>query len=397
MKNLPIGIQSFKKLREENRLYVDKTKYILQLVTTGSVYFLSRPRRFGKSLLVSTMTALFQGKKSLFEGLDIYDKWDWTQTNPVIRLDFAGINNDTAANLQADLEKVILKTAQEYGISLTREAAGSFFELISKLHQTTGRQVVVLIDEYDKPIIDHLTDLSVAEENRNVLKSFYGILKPADEHLRFVLLTGVSKFNKVSIFSELNNLNDITMDDRYASICGYTQTELETCFDEYIERLQEEYQMEKTDVLNTIRKWYDGYSWDGSTSVYNPFSTLLLFDKKIVSNYWFETGTPTFLINLIKEKNGIQFVLDSIMVEDAAFIGYDIRQIDIVPILFQTGYLTVKSKQTPAMAPPEYILGVPNKEVHDSLMRFLVSGYANFPVSQTDNLNSSKNNVRINI
>ncbi|GHT54732.1 ATPase AAA [Bacteroidia bacterium] len=383
MKNLPIGIQSFEVLRQGDWLYVDKTKIINELVTSGRVYFLSRPRRFGKSLLVSTMEALFQGKKSLFEGLDIYDKWDWTQTNPVIRLDFAGINNDTAANLQADLEKVILKTAQEYGISLTRVAAGSFFELISQLHQITGQQVVVLIDEYDKPIIDHLTDLSVAEENRNVLKSFYGILKPADEHLRFVLLTGVSKFNKVSIFSELNNLNDITMDDRYASICGYTQTELETCFDEYIEHLAGKNKLPKPDVLEGIRHWYNGYSWDGETSVYNPYSTLLLFDKQSFSNYWFESGTPTFLINLIKERNDIKPMLEPVAASDTTFMGFDINKIGIVPILFQTGYLTVKSKTEIPLEPPEFMLGVPNREVNDSFLSFLVSGYTNYPADQT--------------
>jgi Holliday junction resolvase-like predicted endonuclease len=384
MKKLPIGIQSFEDIRIKDFLYVDKTEIIHNLITSsGKAFFLSRPRRFGKSLLISTLEALFQGKKSLFEGLHIYDNWDWTQQNPVIRLDFAGINHDTSENLQKDIEQIILNIARQYGITLTRDAAGSFSELIGKMHETTGRQVVVLVDEYDKPIIEHLTDLNMAEENRKILKSFFQILKSADEHLRLVFLTGVSKFTKVSIFSELNNLNDITMDSECTAICGYTQTELETCFDEYIEQLAGKNKLSKANVLEGIRHWYNGYSWDGETAVYNPFSTLLLFKKQSFSNYWFETGTPSFLINLIKKRNDIKPMLEPVTIGDTAFMGFDIHQISIVPILFQTGYLTVKKKQFIPMKPAKYTLAIPNEEVNDSFLAFLVSSYAGYPVEQT--------------
>ncbi|GHV31121.1 ATPase AAA [Bacteroidia bacterium] len=385
MKNLPIGIQSFEVLRQGDWLYVDKTKIINELVTSGRVYFLSRPRRFGKSLLVSTMEALFQGKKSPFEGLYIYDKWDWTQQNPVIRLDFGGRANASEEELKISLNHFLDVTANENQISLTGETlSDKFMDLIKGLHRSTGRQVVVLIDEYDKPIIDHLSEPEIASAIRTILKNFYQVLKAADEHLRLVFLTGVSKFTKVSIFSELNNLSDITMDARYAAICGYTQSELETCFDDYIERLADKNKLPKADVLEGIRHWYNGYSWDGEISVYNPFSTLLLFDKQSFSNYWFESGTPTFLIDLIKKKNDIQSVSEDITVSESTFMGFDINYIDTVQMLFQTGYLTVKKKIFVPLAPSRYILGLPNEEVKVSMMLYLVSGYTNQHPSQTE-------------
>ncbi|GHT55103.1 ATPase AAA [Bacteroidia bacterium] len=383
MKKLPIGTQSFKKLRQQDCLYVDKTEDIFNLITSGSVYFLSRPRRFGKSLLISTMDALFRCEKSLFEGLYIYDKWDWTQKSPVIRLDFAKQSFDNSEMLRSSLFSFMRDMAEEHGVVLeSPELSDRFAELIAKVHKRTGQQVVVLIDEYDKPIIDHLTDLPIADANRKVLKGFFGVLKASDEHLRFVFLTGVSKFSKVSIFSELNNLADISMDSRYASICGYTQDELETCFDEYIARLAETCQLTKSDVLGGIRHWYNGYSWDGKTSVYNPFSTLLLFDTQTFSNYWFESGSPTFLINMVRERNDIKPLMGEIAVDETSFVGFDINQIGLTQILFQTGYLTVKTKQFIPMKPPKYTLAIPNEEVNDSFLAFLVSSYTGYSADQ---------------
>jgi hypothetical protein len=385
MQKLPIGIQSFEKLRNSNCLYVDKTQDILRLITTGTTFFLSRPRRFGKSLLVSTLEQIFKGNKALFEGLYIYDKWDWAEQNPVIHLDFGGLAYRTIDELQLSLNFFVDSLATNYQLSLKGVTlSNKFAELIEKLHQTTGQQVVVLIDEYDKPIIDHLTDLEMAAANRIILHDFYQVLKAADEHLRFIFLTGVSKFSKVSVFSGLNNLNDITLDAQYASICGYTQTELEFYFDSYIERLAEHEELTKQETIEKIKRWYDGYSWDGKTFVYNSFSTLLFFSKQVFTDHWFATGTPTFLINLIKERNNVKIVLDPIRLPAASFDSFDIQSIDPQILLFQTGYLTIKKKEKdPFGEQPLYTLGIPNEEVHQALTVHLVAGYAAQSISET--------------
>jgi hypothetical protein len=321
----------------------------------------------------------------LFEGLYIYDHWDWTQQYPVIRLDFGEINNETPGSLQQDVEQVILSMAERYGITLTRESAGSFAELIQKLHQSTGRRVVVLVDEYDKPITDHLSDMQTANANRNVLHDFYQVLKAADEHLRFVFLTGVSKFAGVSIFSALNNLNDITLDDEYASICGYTQEELESYFPEYLDNAAAHIGMEREELLEAIRFHYNGYSWNGKTPVYNPFSTLLFFDKRVFDNYWFSTGTPTFLIELLKEHNELERVLKPITVPSSSFSSYDPARISEVPLLFQTGYLTVKDREL-VQGVPKYTLGIPNSEVRESLLENLLNAYSAYPIDRMEEL-----------
>ncbi|GHV65653.1 ATPase AAA [Bacteroidia bacterium] len=387
MKSLPLGTQSFSVLRNNDYLYVDKTEVIHRLITSGRVYFLSRPRRFGKSLLISTLYALFNGQKELFEGLYIYDKWDWEQTNPVLRIDFSGMGHDNADELMLSLTNFVDGIARKYQFSLTEAPlSDKFKEAIELLHQSTGRKVVILIDEYDKPIIDHITEIDSADANRKILKSFFGVFKAVDEHLRFLMLTGVSKFTKVSIFSELNNLTDITMDTKYAAICGYTQTELETSFDENIEELAVLNGMDKPSALLHLRKWYNGYSWDGETSVYNPYTTLLLFYHKAISNYWFESGSPTFLIDLMKQRDDIHLFMNPVVMPADAFTGYDISNIDTKTLLFQTGYLTIKSVQKVPMLPSIFTLGIPNDEVYNSLMLFLVSGYANSTPSETSQL-----------
>ncbi len=383
MKRLPIGIQSFEELRRLNCVYVDKTPQIYSLIENGKYYFLSRPRRFGKSLLVSTLEEIFRGNKALFEGLYIYDKIEWLK-HPVIKLDFGAINYQTPEALEKDLFNIMSGIATREGIVLTRNSAGSFAELIEELYRKTGRQVAVLIDEYDKPIIDHLPDLALSNANRAVLKNYYQVLKAMDAQLCFVFLTGVSKFSKVSIFSGLNNLRDITLSTGYASLCGYTQEELETCFDEHIENLAQSLQTNRFDILSEIKNWYNGYTWDGITSVYNPFSTLLLFAEKVFDNFWFATGTPTFLVNLIKERNDVKALLEPVAVEASGFDSFEPEAIDTKQLLFQTGYLTVKSiAKSRFSAAMMYTLGVPNEEVRRSLMTYLVGSYANYPASDT--------------
>jgi hypothetical protein len=384
MKNLPLGTQSFSVLRSTDCLYVDKTAYIHRMTGSGRIYFLSRPRRFGKSLLVSTLDALFKGQKELFEGLYIYDKWDWTQQYPVIRIDFGGLSHRTTEALINSLSDLVKITASKNGIVLeSTELPDRFRELIEQLHSSTGQPVVVLVDEYDKPITDHLSNPEVMQTNRETLHDFYQVLKAADEHIRFIFLTGVSKFSGVSVFSALNNPDDITLDDRYASICGYTQEELESNFTEYIAAAAQKLSMSRETLLDEIRTWYDGYSWDGETPVYNPYSTMSFFKKERFTDYWFRTGTPTFLMELLKSRNQLQPVLEPIEADESAFDSYDSANIGEMPLLFQTGYLTIKQRVfNNGMA--KYTLDLPNSEVRNAFMKHLLSAYCNYPVEQIE-------------
>ncbi|WP_056928545.1 ATP-binding protein, partial [Candidatus Symbiothrix dinenymphae] len=343
----------------------------------------SRPRRFGKSLLVSTMEAIFKGNKALFKGLWIENNWDWTQQFPVIRLDFGGMALHTPEALVRSLKASLKEIAQANEIELeTEDVAHQFRELIHKLHQSKKQQVVVLIDEYDKPIIDHLSDLKKADKMRTILHDFYQVMKAADEHLRFVFLTGVSKFSKVSIFSGLNNLRDITLDEQFATICGYTQAELESNFDAHIELLAAKEQTTKQATIDEIRRWYDGYSWDGFNFVYNPFSTLLLFAARVFKDHWFATGSPTFLVNLIKERNDVKLFLEPIILPAAHFDSFDIKAIDPQVLLFQTGYLTIKKiEKSQFSSTMLYTLGVPNEEVNQALTIHLLASYVAAPLS----------------
>jgi hypothetical protein len=365
MKKLPIGIQSFEKLRQENYLYVDKTEDIFRLITSGSIYFLSRPRRFGKSLLISTMDELFKGNRSLFEGLWIYYKWDWTQQHPVIRIDWTRIKHLNKDEMERSMSTFLNQQASIHQIVLISEyASDCFAELIETLHRKTGKKVTVLIDEYDSPILNTMGKAE-AEGVREFLQDFYKILKATDDHLQFIFLTGVTK---VSIFSVLNSPNDITIDNQYSSICGYTQKELERDFLEHINDTALHLGMTREDLLAKIRKMYDGYTWDGETSVYNPYSTLLFFDKRKFSNYWFETGTPTFLINRLKKRDLAETVLEPISVDSSAFNSFDPDALEDIPLLFQTGYLTIKDQKI-TQGDAQYTLGIPNLEVKESLMR----------------------------
>ena len=379
MKKLPDGIQSFPKLRNGDYLYVDKTEHIFGMIKYEKPFFLSRPRRFGKSLLLSTIEEIFEGNKSLFEGLYIYNKWDWEQKFPVIRLDFGGIANNSPEILQESLTNAVNRNAKKYGIKLNYSfLSDKFSELIEKMHESTGKKVVILIDEYDKPITDRIDTPEIMAGNKKILHDFYQILKVCDKHIRFIFMTGVSKFAGLTIFSGLNNLNDITLDEKFASICGYTQEELEHYFTEYLDVFAAKYNMSKEELLDAIRHWYNGFSWDGKTMVYNPYSTLLFFDKLEFSNYWFSSGTPTFLIEILKKRNNLKPILEPITSDSSIFNSFDPFSISEIALLFQTGYLTVKNKEFTNFQ-YLYTLDIPNNEVKDSLLKYLLNAYSYYP------------------
>lgn len=371
MRRLPIGVQNFVELIEKECVYVDKTIYIYRLLQSGaSSFFLSRPRRFGKSLLLSTMKAIFEGRKELFEGLYIYDKINWQEPRPVVHLDMSGLDTRSAERFETSISFRLHSMAERAGIGLIAISSGDrLYELIEKLYAKTGSRVVVLIDEYDKPIQDILHKPDLAAEIREILRNFYTILKLKAEQLHFVFLTGVSKISQVSIFSGLNNLKDLTLDEDYAGICGYTQRELEANFSDYIGQLGSKEALGREQVLEKIKYWYNGYSWNGETFVYNPYSTLLLFDSNKFLAHWFRTGTPTFLLELMEERRDFSPVLEESIIVDQEFSdSQTLERMDAVPLFFQTGYLTIKKR-----AGEKYQLEIPNNEVKISLSNFLLS------------------------
>ena len=369
MKKLPIGIQEFRKLREGGYIYVDKTEYIYKLITEGSYYFLSRPRRFGKSLLVNTLAELFSGCKELFKGLWIENKIEWDK-HPVIHFDFSRMGYKEVG-LEIALGKSLNNNAEQNNVKLTNKGiALRFEELIQKCHEKFGKGAAILIDEYDKPIIDFLDKESIhkAHEHRETLKSFYSILKGNDAHIRFLFMTGVSKFSKVSVFSDLNHLMDITTVDDFAAMLGYTQAEL-SFFSEYYPDIEEKYKNTYPNIDEAIKKWYDGYSWNGTDYLYNPFSILSFLKNKQFKNYWYATGTPSFLIKLVKERNYSIPELSNIEIQELALDKFNIEKLELIPLLFQTGYLTIKE------AYPNQILrlGFPNREVDGAFNTHLLA------------------------
>jgi len=379
MKKLPVGLQSFANIRENDFLYVDKTSLIYQLLQQ-KYYFLSRPRRFGKSLLVSTLKELFEGRKELFEGLYIYDKVQWKKY-PVILIEFNRLNykdKTLSESLTIDLDRI----ATFYNVELLKNTPSEKFEeLIHKLSVT--EKVVVLIDEYDKPIIDYLDDIEHAKQNRETLKSFYSIIKPADDYLQFMLVTGVSKFSHVSIFSDLNHLTDITIGDNFAAIAGITEDEVDLYFGEYMEALQKKFSSIIPDVRQHLRNEYLGYSWNGNSMVYNPFTLLSIFANLQFGDHWFATGTPTFLMKLIKQYNYTALELENNTLMISAFEKYDIENIELVPLLFQTGYLTIKSLNVIRQTVK---LGYPNKEVARAFSIHLLANLNGGKVTNTNAL-----------
>ncbi len=366
MNKLPIGIQTFAKLRdpEEGFIYVDKTRHVLRLVESGHYFFLSRPRRFGKSVLISTLYELFRGNQALFTGLYIEDKWDWTKKHPVIRISFGGGDFGTEKGFTQLLMNVLNRNRRELGleIGLSWDDPVSYFsELIELSHEKFGEQVIILIDEYDKPILDFITDRERARCNRDRLKSFYGIIKDLDEHIRFVLITGVSKFSKLNLFSGLNNLRDITVNPSFATLCGYTHQEVVDAFKGYLYGVD----------LEKLKAWYNGYNYFGEP-VYNPFDILLfLSENKEYRPYWWSTGNPSFLIDLLKSQPRYLPDLENCMVDDLVLDAFDVDYIDIAALLWQTGYLTFKDKYE-GIDGIEYRLGLPNKEIQISLNKLFL-------------------------
>ena len=361
-RRLPIGIQNFRKIREQNCYYVDKTGYIWTLLDEGTHYFLSRPRRFGKSLFLDTLKELFEGNEPLFEGLYIHDHWDWSVRHPVLRLDFSSGNYQGPDDLQKEVTAQLNALENEAKVSPRDESASARLRhLIKVLHERSGQRVVLLVDEYDKPILDALAVPEVARANRDFLRGLYSTAKFSDAHIHFTFITGVSKFSKVSIFSGLNNLTDITIDPRYSALCGYTETDLDTVFAPELPGLDR----------GEIRTWYNGYSWVGEEKVYNPFDILLLFDKRSFEAYWFETGTPTFLIETLFKRHVSSLALNEMIGSDELLSAFDVDDMATEALLFQTGYLTITEKENLGGA-SFYRLGYPNREVRQSLNRSLL-------------------------
>jgi len=368
---LPIGIQDFKKLRELNATYVDKTEILHKLITEGSYYFLSRPRRFGKSLTISTLNEIFEGNKDLFKGLYIYDKIEWKK-RPIIRIDFT-TSGYREIGLDNAIQNMLRLNATKYEIELNEKGnRDRFGELIRALVAKFGEKVAVLIDEYDKPIIDNLTEIEKAEENREILKDFYGVIKPMDPYLEFVLLTGVTKFSKVAIFSDLNNLLDITTSASFSEIVGWAKEEIEENFKDYIAETCKQLNVTNEAFHEKLKFWYNGYSWDSKKFVYNPFSILRFFVDKSFENFWFATGTPTFLVNFIRDKGLNANEIEQRKVDSIFFDKFDISKIDIISLMFQTGYLTIKDKDEDGF----FTLDYPNEEVRTSFSSHLMESYS---------------------
>ncbi len=370
LKHLPAGRSTFRIIIENELLYVDKTKWIYQMVNHSSgVYFLSRPRRFGKSLMVSTLAEVFLGNRELFEGLWIDESdYQW-QTHPVIRIDFSQERVENAATLQLVISDYLSEIADSYGLTLPKGRYLKQFRHLIRLLANQG-QVVILIDEYDHPIIDHITNLEEAIKIREVLKGFYSVIKANDRYLRFVFLTGISKFSKVGVFSGLNNLTDLTMSPAFSDALGITQDELIKYFSDYITPLAQEEGLSNEAALASIKRWYNGFCFSRrGTQVYNPYSLLRLFQDKLFSSYWFATGTPTFLIKLIQEKEYNVEKISKLSVGESAFTTYEIDSLSVVPLLFQTGYLTIKGYEQESGL---YQLYYPNYEVEHSFLKHIL-------------------------
>ena len=372
---LPIGIQTFRNLRERNCYYVDKTAYIRRLLDEGTHYFLSRPRRFGKSLFLDTCKELFEGNEELFRGLAIHDRWDWSARRPVLRLSFGSGHftgpDGLRANLMAQLDAVERDAGVKSGYATGPER---FAHLLEMLHKRTGHRVAVLIDEYDKPILDALGAPEVARANRDYLRGLYAVVKDSDAHIRFSFITGVSKFSKVTLFSGLNNLKDITLDARYAAVCGYTEADLDAVFAPELPGLDRE----------AIRDWYNGYNWTGDARVYNPFDILLLFDNRRFGAWWFETGTPTFLVETLVQRRVSALDLDGMVAGEDLLSTFDVDDMATEALLFQTGYLTI-ARSEPRGGEMFYRLGYPNREVRQSLNRSLLRYLVRDATRQTAN------------
>lgn len=384
MRKLPIGIQTFEKLREGAFLYVDKTAMIYRLVCTSTPYFLSRPRRFGKSLLISTFEAYFQGRKDLFEGLAIEKlETEWIEY-PVLHLDLNAKKYETPDDLNAMLNQYLEKWEQIYGCEKqNRSSEERFAYMIEQAYLQTGKQVVVLIDEYDKPLLQTLLNEELLDEYRRMLKAFYGVLKSSDRYLRFVFLTGVTKFAQVSVFSDLNQLNDISMDYAYNALCGITKEELASNFIPEIKNLSEFLGLTFEETVGRLEKQYDGYHFceDTTVGLFNPFSVLNALQKLKLGNYWFQTGTPTYLVDLLKQSDyDLRLLVNGIETTNSAFSEYRAEVNNPLPMIYQSGYLTIKHYDKEVDL---YTLKFPNDEVRYGFLNFLVPYYTHVSDDET--------------
>ena len=379
----PIGIQNFEKIRKDGYLYIDKTALIYQLVKTGSYYFLSRPRRFGKSLLLSTLEAYFQGKRELFEGLAMERlEKDW-EVYPILHLDLNARHYKDTAALTSILNEFLEKWEALYGTEKQDRALEERFSyVIEQAYRQTGHRVVILIDEYDKPLLQNLHDEDMQDQLRNMLKPFYGVLKTMDGAIRFALLTGVTKFGKVSVFSDLNNLMDISMDDRYVEICGITEKEIHTCLEDEVRELAGAQDMTYEETCLRLKECYDGYHFvENSIGMYNPFSLLNTFRSLEFGSYWFETGTPTYLVKLLKDNNFCLPDLTSEGVTAETLTDVESFKDNPIAVIYQSGYLTIKEYDEEFNI---YRLGFPNKEVAEGFIKYLVPYY--MPIKDSESV-----------
>lgn len=386
MKKLSIGIQTFSEFIKNDYIYVDKTAIIHTLITTGKYYFLSRPRRFGKSLLVSTFADIFRGNRELFSGLAINSlPYNWKQY-PVIIISFSSIPNKTPEILEQGIKNHLTNIATEHHITINEKLHPS--EMLQIIVKTLSMHnpVVLLIDEYDYPILRHIHEPALAEQMRDILKDFYAAIKDLDPYLQFVFLTGISKFSKASIFSGLNNLQDISLDAQYNTLLSYTKSEITTHFEPYIHNTAQSNDCSRDQLLEKIKLWYDGYQFTdvkNAEKLYNPFSLLLFLAHKKFSNYWFETGTPTFLINLFKTKHYPIIDFEQVKASESDLGRFEIDAIELKTLLFQAGYLTIKSYDQNTK---NYILGYPNKETIDGLSEYIIKSMTTLPSAHINDL-----------
>ena len=370
----PIGIQSFEKIREDGYLYIDKTALVYEMVTTGSYYFLSRPRRFGKSLLLSTIEAYLSGKKELFKGLALERlEKDWIE-HPILHIDLNTEKYTSPESVDRILNFTLLKWEEQYGKGAGETSVALRFRgLVERAYKKTGQRVVILIDEYDKPMLQAIGNEELQESYRSTLKSFYSVLKTMDKYIRFAFLTGVTKFGKVSVFSDLNNLQDISMDEHYVNICGISEQEIHDYLEPQLHALAQANHQSYEDTCQRLRLYYDGYHFAAnSMGIYNPFSLLNTFKTLNFGSYWFETGTPTYLVELLKKAEYDLSTLAHEEIDADALNSIDMASYNPIPVIYQSGYLTIKDYDKEFSL---YTLGFPNKEVEEGFMRYLLPFY----------------------
>ncbi|MCF7799571.1 ATP-binding protein [Candidatus Babeliales bacterium] len=393
LKKLPIGIQGFRQIIENDYLYVDKTEYLYNLIKSGQVYFLSRPRRFGKSLTCSTLEEIFAGNKELFKGLYIYNsdyKWE---KHPIIKISFSSIANDSKKNFVHSLSRNLDIIGSKYNIDISKEKIinDKFKILIDILGENFENKPILIVDEYDYPLVSNITKLDLADELRDVLQAFYNTVKACSENLNFIFITGVSKFSRTSIFSSMNNLKDISLDDRVSTMLGYTKEEILNNFANYITRFAKKKQITSEQMMQELTEWYDGYCFqtpsnkekEESYKIYNPFSILLALDMQNIDNYWFQSGTPTFLIKLIKEQDYPLLKLEENTEINQGSMGkFEVGHVPLENLLFQTGYLTITSYDSESS---NFTLKFPNREVRDSFTKDIIESMTKLEVAQYSN------------